>query len=68
MSAKHRAVALAITRMTYGELLELANDIEQMQVSAKEDGWKWEPSKAVGEFGIMAMLHSWAEGEMDRDE
>jgi len=56
-------VARAIREMTYEELIGFTSTLVDMQTTAKEDGWGWDPTKVHGEFGLANMLHSWATAE-----
>lgn len=58
-----KEVSTAILSMTYGEFIDMVNDLVQMQIDAKDDGWKWDPTKTHGQFGLAQMIYSWAESQ-----
>jgi hypothetical protein len=55
-------IAKTIMDMKYAELVLLAEQLVNMQKGAKDDGWEWLPGDVHGEFGLINMLHCWAEG------
>lgn len=62
---KKAQIAKILLTMTFSEIEEVADDLVQMQVQAKEDEWEWEPGETYGEFGLLRMLHSWAEANTE---
>lgn len=57
-------VADAILHLSYDEMISLAEDLAEMQRSAKEDAdFRWKPTEAHGNYGIAQMLYSWAESQ-----
>lgn len=48
--SKASQVANILRSMSYSELEAMAEDLADMQADAKEDGWRWKPSKAMEYF------------------
>ena len=59
MNSKKYQVAKLLLDMTYEELSEVSSALAEMQDA--DSGIKWKPYKAYGKYGLMEMLHSWAE-------
>lgn len=60
---KIEKIAAGILELTHTELVEMANELVAMQSGAKEDGWEWKPSELHGQYGMVEMLHAWAESK-----
>lgn len=60
---KIEKVAAAIMDLTHAEMIEMCTELVQMQSGAKDDGWEWKPTELHGEYGMMAMIHAWADSK-----
>ena len=65
--SKKTQISKLVLAMTHAELKSMAGDLVSMQSAAEDDGWKWRPDKLSGKYGLIEMLHSWAEGLGDME-
>jgi len=63
LSSKRYQVAKLLLGMTYEELSEVSTALAEMQ----NGGVPWKPHKAYGRYGLMEMLHSWAEYTIEEE-
>jgi hypothetical protein len=56
-------IAKKILALTHSELVEFATELVEMQQGAKDDGWAWKPNQVHGQYGLVEMLHSWADSK-----